>query len=135
MRALTLWQPWASLVAAGIKRTETRRWKTPYRGPLAIHAAKFMPRKLDELWVREAERRLDCSLDELPRGAVVALARLVEIVPSEDARAAPDPWGDYAAGRWVWRLACIEPTEPILVRGYQRLWNWDPPPEYGENTP
>lgn len=37
--ALTLWQPWASLVAAGVKTVETRHWSTKYRGPLIIHAA------------------------------------------------------------------------------------------------
>lgn len=39
MKALTLWQPWASLVARGEKTIETRSWPTDYRGPLAIHAA------------------------------------------------------------------------------------------------
>ncbi len=40
MKALTLTQPWAHLVAVGAKRVETRSWPTPYRGPLAIHAAQ-----------------------------------------------------------------------------------------------
>jgi hypothetical protein len=40
MRAITLWQPWASAIAVGAKRIETRHWPTSYRGPLAIHAAK-----------------------------------------------------------------------------------------------
>ncbi len=39
MKALTVWQPWATLVAIGAKRIETRSWSTSYRGPLAIHAA------------------------------------------------------------------------------------------------
>lgn len=38
MRAITLWQPWASLIAIGAKTIETRSWSTAYRGPLAIHA-------------------------------------------------------------------------------------------------
>jgi hypothetical protein len=38
MKALTLYQPWATLVAIGAKRIETRSWHTYYRGPLAIHA-------------------------------------------------------------------------------------------------
>ena len=37
---LSLWQPWASLIAIGAKHIETRHWKTDYRGPIAIHAAK-----------------------------------------------------------------------------------------------
>jgi len=40
MKAISLWQPWASLVACGAKRFETRSWPTRYRGPLLIHAAK-----------------------------------------------------------------------------------------------
>lgn len=39
MKALTIWQPWASLLACGGKRFETRSWATSYRGPIAIHAA------------------------------------------------------------------------------------------------
>lgn len=43
MKTLSLWQPWASLVALGIKTIETRSWSTKYRGPLAIHAARRRP--------------------------------------------------------------------------------------------
>lgn len=39
MRVLTLTQPWATLVAIGAKKIETRSWNTRYRGPLLIHAA------------------------------------------------------------------------------------------------
>lgn len=43
IKAITLWQPWATLIAIGAKKIETRSWSTNYRGPLAIHAAKYMP--------------------------------------------------------------------------------------------
>lgn len=43
MKALTLHQPWASLIAVGAKRIETRSWSTKYRGPLAIHAGAKRP--------------------------------------------------------------------------------------------
>ena len=43
MKMLTLHQPWASLIAVGVKTIETRSWSTPYRGPLAIHAGKARP--------------------------------------------------------------------------------------------
>ena len=39
MKALTIIQPWATLLAAGKKRIETRSWKTNYRGEILIHAA------------------------------------------------------------------------------------------------
>src|SRR3972149_12240119 len=40
MKAISLWQPWASLIAVGAKKYETRSWDTPYRGPLVICASK-----------------------------------------------------------------------------------------------
>ena len=43
IKAISLWQPWASLIALGGKKIETRSWPTKYRGPLAIHASKNQP--------------------------------------------------------------------------------------------
>lgn len=40
MKALSLYQPWATPVVAGFKRLETRSWRTDYTGRLLIHAAK-----------------------------------------------------------------------------------------------
>jgi len=40
MKAITIHQPYASLIAWGEKRYETRSWSTPYRGPIAIHSGK-----------------------------------------------------------------------------------------------
>lgn len=60
MKALTLTQPWASLVALGEKRIETRSWGTSYRGELAIHAAASIPPAWSAEgvgWVPALERR------------------------------------------------------------------------------
>jgi len=43
MKAITLHQPWASLVAQDIKTIESRSWTTSYRGLLVIHASKRQP--------------------------------------------------------------------------------------------
>jgi hypothetical protein len=43
MKALSLIQPWASLIVLGEKRIETRSWPTRHRGHLAIHANKNLP--------------------------------------------------------------------------------------------
>ena len=40
MKALSLMEPWAALIAAGVKSIETRSWRTAYRGPLYIHASR-----------------------------------------------------------------------------------------------
>ncbi len=49
MKALTIRQPWASLIAHGVKTIETRSWKTSYRGPIAIHAGAKRPAPGDQL--------------------------------------------------------------------------------------
>lgn len=43
MRVLPIWQPWASLVAVGAKRVETRHWAAPPNligQRIAIYATK-----------------------------------------------------------------------------------------------
>ena len=91
MKAITLWQPWASLLACGAKRYETRSWSTSYRGPIAIHAGKvcygpyacelpigFTDAAVNAFWPGQTD---PCAIvdnwDELPRGAVIATADLV----------------------------------------------------------
>lgn len=49
MKALSLWNPWASLMAVVAKKIETRSWPTSYRGATAIHAAKKWDSDLREL--------------------------------------------------------------------------------------
>lgn len=39
MKALSIKQPWASLIAQGIKDIENRTWKTKFRGRIFIHAS------------------------------------------------------------------------------------------------
>lgn len=130
MKALTLTQPWASLVALGVKSVETRSWSTAYRGPLAIHAAKGWPREAQEAY---DDWHTCTNLPSVPvLGAVVAIARLVDVRPaevvaieiSEEERDA----GYYAAGRFAWILRDVIPLRnPIPVRGALSLWEWDAP--------
>src|SRR5438132_13998884 len=93
MKALTLWQPWASLVAGGHKRVETRTWSTKYRGPLAIHAAASISigcgmLRHDLRFSRHTGRCLGSiyTLDRLPRGAVLAVVNLVAVEFAETVR-------------------------------------------------
>lgn len=43
MKALSLKQPWANMIARGIKTIETRKWATEYRGDLLIVSSKNPP--------------------------------------------------------------------------------------------
>lgn len=97
MKALTLHQPWASLVAVGVKTIETRSWSTGYRGPLAIHAAKTAPldgEEVGEWWwtwdvdhgiiVRQpSDANRSWREHSAPLGAVVATCDLIDVVPFE----------------------------------------------------
>ncbi len=91
MKALSLWQPWASLIAIGAKRFETRSRPTKYRGQLAIHASLKKPSdalngvNIDVIYAMGRAFGIEQKhvgkiieyLDALPRGAVVATTELV----------------------------------------------------------
>lgn len=130
-RALTLYQPWATLVARGLKRFETRSWNTSYRGPLAVHAATRRPStlKVPPDFVREAAVALDVTgpggLDQLPRGAILAMVNLRACIPTEDLQPGPDQvrWGNFAPGRFAFALTDLRALpEPIRYVGGQRIW-------------
>lgn len=131
-KGITLWNPWAMLVALGHKKFETRSWKTPYRGLLAIHAAKRWDRRVERL----APKAVDgWRLQDQPMqfGKVLCICELVEChimtnrlinaqTPKEIAV------GDWQQGRYAWELKLIKVLdEPIPFTGRQGLWNWDMP--------
>jgi hypothetical protein len=141
MKALTLHQPYATLVAVGAKRIETRGWRTRYRGPLAIHAARSFSPEMRALCLREPFRTVlqqagYTDLDSLPLGAVVATCYLMDCLPTGPDTATPPhdlplkdsaewAFGNYAPGRWQWLLEDVRPLQPPQpVRGKQGLWEW-----------
>ena len=142
MKALTLTQPWATLVAVGENSIETRSWGTSYRGPLSIHSAKGFPRDARELCrmspYREALRSHGYTdALSLPLGAVIALAELVDVMTFtrgtlRDVRARAKSgefptheadFGDFSPGRYGWVLKDVRALrEPIPARGMLGLW-------------
>lgn len=133
LKALTLQQPWATLVAMGAKRIETRSWRTRYRGPLAIHAAAGLPPAARAACLHPpleaALRAADVWPPEsLPRGAVLAVTCLLACARIGPDTIPPEPersFGDYAPGRWAWLLEDVHALpQPIPVRGALGLWEW-----------
>ncbi len=137
IRLLSLWQPWASLIAMGVKKVETRHWYTPYRGLLAIHAAK---RKIDADGKSLMAELSDLIPDgcDLPYGAIVAVARLdycTEMVVNNEQQAycyvqgserfypsaTEEICGYWDSGRYAWMLEDIRPIDPISIPGKQGL--------------
>ena len=84
MKAITIYQPWASLIACGAKRFETRSWATSYRGPIAIHAGLkyincFMEGFAERAHKELKERIQDFTyMHDLPRGFIIAIGKLAE---------------------------------------------------------
>ena len=103
MKAITLYQPYATLCCLGLKVDETRSWPTTYRGPLAIHAARTEPRSCynayleKKLWwpILGSEIPAGQSFGViemllgwkfLPRGGVIGTVELVGCVATDKRR-------------------------------------------------
>lgn len=148
--ALSLHQPWATLIANGTKKQETRSWPPGKRyigHDIAIHAAK----------TRSAEAVADFIFeignDLIPLGGVVAIARLrgawkvSELTATEPlgvpCQAHPtrtpaclayqgdlslpdyqptDDYGDWSEGRWIWELDRVQSIPVIPCKGRQGIW-------------
>ncbi len=134
IKCLSLTQTWASLMALGLKKVETRSWYTSYRGPLAIHAAKrFPPEARERAAVAASMGHLPVGPRgplALPFGAIIAMANLVDCVPTEIVSISEQErvFGDYTHGRWAWFLEDIEPIQyPIPLRGRLGLFTVELP--------
>ena len=98
MKALSLWQPWASLWCSQRKIHETRSWPLKHRGWLAVHAAKLETgRALAQSFgndVAAGKALIEICIDEfgghwsmdLPRGAVIGAVKIVDCVITEEIR-------------------------------------------------
>jgi len=146
--ALSLWQPWATAIAAGLKKYETRGWKTDYRGPLAIHASKgtdgiigideassLVIRQIYQLFSPGAnplsvqEVRIFLK-SRLPLGKVLCVADLVDCHRTQDIRgllpATEQAFGNYQDGRWAWQLENVRVlVDPQVASGRQSIWPWE----------
>lgn len=146
MKAITIIQPWATLIAIGEKKFETRSWATKHRGPLAIHAGKRVDK---EECMREPFKfvlaKHGYTADNLPTGAIVALSNMTNCYKVSRSSGEDGPvwldiegrtlcwagkllqeyyFGDYSDGRFAWEQAGVRQIEPIPAKGQQGLWNW-----------
>jgi hypothetical protein len=128
MKAISLWQPWASLFLSPDKVHETRSWEFRYRGWIAIHAAKRTePNGLSDDFLSIVRARFGLNWRAtLPRGAVIGAARIVDCISTEQAAVGPVDWhcGDYSPGRFaIKRAEFLALEEPIPFRGHQKYFD------------
>lgn len=125
MKAITLIQPWATLMARNLKRYETRSWNTRFRGEVVIHSSSRFPQ-----WARQFAREIGLDPDTLPLGALVARGNLIDVVRTESVRdyitAKERLYGDYRDGRFAFKMDnTVELPRPIPCKGALGLWDLD----------
>lgn len=140
MKAISVWQPWASLIISGHKRVETRSWPAPYsfRGQrIAIASTNSVRGEQRRAFAVKAfqEHYLSTGLpgiDDLPKGYIlgtVVIDGCREIDPDMMQALAPaeEAFGLFGPGRFAWVLRDPQPLDtPVPVKGAQGLWNWSP---------
>ncbi len=119
MKALTICQPYAELIARGDKVIENRTWPTNHRGVIAIHAGKSRAWLGDE---DEEAALYAVDVRAIPFGAIVATARIagcyrVNNLPADLVD------NEHANGPWCWVLRDVKRCEPYPIRGAQGLWD------------
>lgn len=127
MKAITIKQPWATLIAEGLKEYEFRTWSTKYRGDILIHAGKTIDKKA-------LERFKDYNL-EYPTGCIIAKANLTDsiYVDSEFIKEVgpknplvykgiieKSNWDGYG-----FKLENVKKIKPIYINGQLGLWDYD----------
>lgn len=151
MKALTIWQPWASLIMHGVKPYEFRGWpahRSVQGQRIAIHAGARPVKKqeiadlicrlrTDEAWTTGLKPDALALLEEwhttpniLPRSAVLGTAILGEprradaIAHEFGAKVNDSDRDDHA--NWAWPLTAIQFFRPpVQCRGAQGFWNFE----------
>ena len=128
MKVITIKQPFATLIAEGLKEYEFRTWKNSYRGEILIHAGKGVDKKA-------MERFKDLNL-EYPSGCIIAKATITDCVYVDDTLKEElqkkddkvyygvinkdSNWDGYG-----FKLENIEKISPIEIKGKLSLWNYE----------
>ncbi|HEX8324335.1 MAG TPA: ASCH domain-containing protein [Tepidisphaeraceae bacterium] len=143
LKTLSLWQPWAQLIAVGAKRIETRGWSTKVRGPIAIHAAAKRDRYTELTRVESpfGEALQTGGWDRahaLPRGCVIATCVLDDCLSIaggsmwQNGNRLPLPdmperaFGNYTPGRFALVMKDVRVlAKPLPWKGGQKWFNVD----------
>lgn len=130
MKAISIKQPWASLIAHGIKDIENRTWKCPqqYIGQrVLIHAAKTTVKEgwsaLTETQLKKAfphKNKLYGDNEELPQGAIIGSVVIEDCVQNH-----PSVWAEKGCWNWVLTDAVLFDKPVLNVKGKLGFWNYN----------
>ena len=129
MKVLSVKEPFATLILNGIKKIETRSWKTNYRGELFIHASGKTFAK--EFLINDFVINLIKDMD-MNYGNIICKCNLVDCVYMDDKfiknikkNQIEYNCGEYKVGRYAWIIDDIKPIYPIPTTGKLNIWNYD----------
>lgn len=143
MKVITLIQPWATLIALGEKKIETRSWKTSYRGTLYIHAGKSIDKEAcNEYFIKSTLQMHGYTIDNLESGVIIARTSLIDCIEidfgtepiyrkanlknGQQVTGNEYSFGDYTPGRYAWILDNIDPLkEMIPAKGKLSIWEYN----------
>lgn len=130
MKAITIKQPWASLIAHGIKDIENRTWKTNYRGKVLIHAGnqkKFNIALTDEQCIKASPVLAEAVKGTMPFGAIIGEVKIIDCVLCHNSIWAEHAKNGTSKQIWNWVL-----TKPVLydvpienVKGKLSFWDYN----------
>lgn len=125
MKAITIKQPWASLIAHGIKDIENRNWRTNFRGRVLIHSsAKGDIANFGCLQPNQRLKVLNTPMsrigfNDLPFGSIIGSVEIVDCVQNY-----ASVWADKGVYNWVLSNAVLF-SEPIPAKGKLSFWDFD----------
>ena len=142
MKAISLHQPWASLIGMGLKRYETRHWATKYRGELLICSAKKRTFEQSQIYEKMKRNHFPdaepwgsstklASIYVLPFGRAIALVHLTDCIKMDEELIQAQSQleidcGLWEVGRYAWKLENIRKIiSPPQIKGAQGLFNLD----------
>jgi hypothetical protein len=112
---LTIWQPWAWLICAGIKDVENRSWPTPYTGWLYIHAGLKYDEDASEYIRTVAPHIAVPPADDLKYGGIIGRVKMIGC-----SKAARSKWANPRS--YHWQLQGGEPLPFERLSGKQGLF-------------
>ena len=127
MKVITIKQPFATLIAEGLKEYEFRTWKTNYRGDILIHAGKSVDKK--------AMEKFKCLNLNYPLGCIIAQVTLTDCVKVDDkirnelnkknALVYSGITKDLAWNGYGFKVENIKKISPIYINGKLGLWDYN----------
>lgn len=124
MKVLTLKQPWATLVAEGIKKYEFRTWKTKFRGKILIHAGIGVD--------KEAMNMVKDLGFDFPSGKIIALVNLEDCLELDDKlnniiiNENNIAYGTKYRTGYAWKISNVVKIDCLeSIKGQLGLWNYE----------